>query len=175
MKRVILAAAFAAVWYAHADDALRRKYIGHGWDLLAVTPEEVLAHADEFDRTGLDGVSLMPRVKGKDGRLGHRLAPMSGTVWSRDDLKDQIPVFRDIVRHRGLRESFLFAMWAPPKRIAWTNDAAWASFTANMGTMAWLAKEGGLRGLLVDPEDYPRARQYRPLLLSTQVIIFWTI
>ena len=89
MKRVILAAAFAAVWYAHADDALRRKYIGHGWDLLAVTPEEVLAHADEFDRTGLDGVSLMPRAKGKDGRLGHRLAPMSGTVWSRDDLKDR--------------------------------------------------------------------------------------
>ena len=148
MKRVILAAALAAVWCAGADDcALRRKYIGHGWDLLAVTPEEVLAHADEFDRTGLDGVALMPRVTAPDGRVGPRLVPMDGKVRTRDELKGMIPVFREIVRHRGLRESFLFAMWAPPKRLAWTDDAAWASFTANMGTMAWLAKEGGLRGL----------------------------
>ena len=163
-KIVFVAAALAAGWCAGADDcALRRKYIGHGWDLLAVTPEEVLAHADEFDRTGLDGVALMPRVTTSDGRVGPRLVPMDGKVRTRDELKGVIPVFREIVRHRGLRESFLFAMWAPPKRLAWTDDAAWASFAANMGTMAWLAKEGGLRGLLVDPEDYPRARQYRRL------------
>ena len=73
-KIVFVAAALAAGWCAGADDcALRRKYIGHGWDLLAVTPEEVLAHADEFDRTGLDGVALMPRVTASDGRVGPRL------------------------------------------------------------------------------------------------------
>ena len=148
MKRVILAAALTAVWCVHADDALRRKYIGHGWDLLAVTPEEVLAHADEFDRTGLDGVAIMPRVTAPDGRVGPRLVPMDGKVRTRDELKGLIPVFREIVRHRGLRESFLFSMWAPSKRLAWTNDAAWASFAANMGTMAWLAKEGGMKGLM---------------------------
>ena len=163
-KIALVAAALAASWCAGAEDcALRRKYIGHGWDLLAVTPEEVLAHADEFDRTGLDGVAIMPRVTAPDGRVGPRLVPMDGKVRTRDELKGMIPVFREIVRHRGLRESFLFSMWAPPKRLAWTNDAPWASFAANMGTMAWLAKEGGLRGLLVDPEDYPRARQYRRL------------
>ena len=91
MKRVILAAALAAVWCAGADDcALRRKYIGHGWDLLAVTPEEVLAHADEFDRTGLDGVALMPRVTAPDGRVGPRLVPMDGKVRTRDELKGNV-------------------------------------------------------------------------------------
>ena len=110
-KIALAAVALAAGWCAGAEDcALRRKYIGHGWDLLAVTPEEVLAHADEFDRTGLDGVALMPRVTAPDGRVGPRLVPMDGKVRTRDELKGMIPVFRDIVRHRGLHESFLFAM-----------------------------------------------------------------
>ena len=154
----------ATIVVAGAEDpALRRKYIGHGWDLLAVSPEEVLAHADAFDASGLDGVSLMLRGTLPDGKHISHSTIMNDAPWPREALKAKIPVFREIVKHPGLKESFLSSWWAPHTRLAWTNDAAWANFAANMGTVAWLAKEGGLRGILVDGEDYPNSRQYTRL------------
>lgn len=139
---------------------IQKKYIGHGWDLLAVTPAEVLAHAAAFDRTGLDGVTLMINVKLPDGRTISHTNIMNDGPWPRAQLANQIDIFRAIVKHPSLRESFISSWWAPQKRLAWTDDAAWANFASNMATVAWLAKEGGLRGILVDAEDYPRSRQY---------------
>lgn len=138
----------------------KKKFIAHGWDLLAVTPEEVLAHADAFDRTGIDGVTLMLRMRLSDGRQIAHSTIMNDPLWPRAELEKKIPVFREIVKHPSLRESFLSSWWAPRRRLKWTDDAAWATFAANMGTVAHLAKTGGLRGILVDAEDYPRSAQY---------------
>ena len=141
--------------------AVSKKYIGHGWDLLGMTPAEVLAHADAFDRTGLDGVSLVINATLADGRKISHTHVMTDPRWPRAELKDQIPVFQRLVQHPSLRASFLSAWLAPQKRLAWTDDAAWANVATNLGTLAWLAKEGGLCGLIVDNEDYPKSKQYR--------------
>ena len=39
-------------------------------------------------------------------------------------------------------------------RVDWADDKAWANYAENMATVAWLAKQGGLKGLMLDPEEY---------------------
>lgn len=162
MKRIfsvllVLAAASAT---ASSFGPVHKKYIAHGWDLLGMTPREVLANADAWDRTGVDGVTLMINEKLAGGRQISHTRIMNDPPWPREQLKAQIAVFREIVKHPSLRESFISSWWAPQRRLAWNDDAAWANFAANMATVAWLAREGGLRGILVDAEDYPSSGQY---------------
>lgn len=161
MTRVLCLLAVAGVAAAaFGFKPVQKKLIAHGWDLLAVTPEEVLAHADAFDQTAIDGVTLMINDKLADGRAISHTGVMNDPPWPREQLKGKIAVFREIVKHPSLRESFISSWWAPRKRLDWRDDAAWANFATNMATVAWLAKEGGLRGILVDAEDYPRTAQY---------------
>ena len=136
------------------------KCIAHGWDLLHVTLEEVLANAEKFDRTALDGVTLMIDMDVKDGRHITHSHAMTDGRWPRGELAARLPILRAIAAHRSLRESFLSSWWEPAKRLDWRDDRAWSDFAANMGTLAYLAKEGGLPGILVDNEDYPKAHQY---------------
>ena len=142
----------------------RTKCIAHGWDLLNVTPEEVLANASSFADTGLDGVTLMVRENYGEGRsisFSHGLPDSVWPIDARNLLKGKIGVFRQIVKYPCLGESFLNVWWSPMRRrIPWTDDASWANFATNMATAAWLAKEGGLRGLVIDNEDYFKAKQF---------------
>lgn len=150
----------AAVAVAGSFAPVQKKFIAHGWDMLAVSPEEVLANAEAFDRTAIDGVTLMLGGKFSNGRAYSHSRIMNDSLWPREELEKKIEVFREIVKHPSLRESFLSTWWAPQKRLKWDDDAAWATFAANMGTVAYLAKAGGLKGILVDGEDYPKTRQY---------------
>ncbi|MBP5320094.1 MAG: hypothetical protein J6334_03825, partial [Kiritimatiellae bacterium] len=140
-----------------------KKYIGHGWDLLAVTPAEVLANAEAFDATALDGVTLCLKATGADGKRYAYSSILTDPAWSRDVFADQIPIFQQIVKHPALKESFLACFGAPNKRLAWRDDAAWATAANNLKVLAGLAKAGGLRGVLIDHEDYPLTRQFQRL------------
>ncbi len=140
--------------------AAEKKYIGHGWDLLAVTPAEVLANAEALDATALDGVTLCLKKTLPDGRSYAFSSIMNDPAWTRDAFADQIPIFQQIVRHPSLRESFLACFCAPRQRLDWRDDAAWAKAVNNLGVLAALAKQGGLRGVLIDHEDYPGSKQF---------------
>lgn len=141
----------------------RPKYVAHGWDLLNVSPEEVLQNADAFRRTGVDGVTLMVRQKMSDGFLVSFQKGIVDYVWPKDvrqQLQGKVEVLRQIVKRPGLEESILNVWLSPLKRLSWTNDCAWANFATNMATAAWMAKAAGLRGWFLDNEDYRRSRQY---------------
>ncbi|MBP5227220.1 MAG: hypothetical protein J6336_07535 [Kiritimatiellae bacterium] len=150
------------IWLACACAACaaEKKFIGHGWDLLAVSPAEVLAHAEAFDKTALDGVTLCLKKVLPDGRHLAYSTIMNDPEWTEEAFADQIPIFRQIVSHPSLRESFLACFCAPNKRLAWQDDAAWARAVNNLAVLAGLAKKGGLRGVLIDHEDYPNSRQF---------------
>ena len=62
--------------------------------------------------------------------------------------------------HPGLRDSLLIFWIAPVKHLAWDDDAAWARFAGNVGTLAWVGKSAGMKGYMVDMEDYTDIRQY---------------
>ena len=136
-----------------------KKMIGHSWDLLAVRPADVARNLDAWEKVPLDGVSL---ALAKEPKPGLRIAfstVMNDPPWDRAWFTEDVAVLRQCAS-RTLKHNFLTSFWAPPKRLAWSDDAAWARFAHNLGVMAWLAKEGQAKGILIDPEDYPESRQY---------------
>ena len=159
MRGVLLAVCALAALQSLA--ATQTKVILHGWDLLAVTPEEVLAHADEFDRTAADGVSLRIRKNAPNGREINSCRVYSSTnAWDRADVADCVPVFREIVKHRSLACSMLNLWIVPKPRVDWRDDARWGLIAHNSAVVARVASEGGLKGLIIDEEDYGSAFQF---------------
>ena len=141
-----------------------RKHIGLFFDVMSTTPSNVLANADQFATHApyVDGVAIglqdVPVID-KDGSIvrlpyHHIMSPTQR--WTRDAVKDQLPFLREIVKRPHLQESLLL-FWMSPKgghRIRWDDDKGWANFAENMATVAWLAKEAGMKGLMLDPEEY---------------------
>ena len=92
-----------------------KKHIGLLFDVMKTTPSNVLANADKFAEHApyLDGVALSLNnviVPGEGGSVVTTglSEVMSGTVrWTRDSVKDQIPVLREIAKKPHLKESFL--------------------------------------------------------------------
>ena len=157
--------------FAMPAGGMDKKHIGLLFDVMKTTPSNVLANADKFAEHApyLDGVALSLNnviVPGEGGSVVTTGLSeiMSGTVrWTRDSVKDQIPVLREIAKKSHLKESFLL-FWMSPKycdtRLDWADDKAWENYAENMAVAAWLAKEGYMKGLMLDPEEYANAKQY---------------
>ena len=166
----LVAAGFAASASAMTPGGGRKKFVALNFDVFLNSPSNVLAHAEKLNAVPwLDGVTVMLRdvpVKTADGETvlseSTRLMKL-GHTWSRDGVRDQIPYLRGIVGYPRLKESFLMA-WITPSgkenRISWSDDAGWKLFAENLAVLAWLAKESGLKGLMLDPEEYSAALQY---------------
>ena len=143
------------------DGQLRStKIIYHGWDLIDATPSVVLANAEKFKKVGIDGVTLRLSASLPDGRKFSFDSLMNDPVWNAAAFTDQLPVLRKIAERRHLRESLLCAWLAPKKRLDWRDDAAWNAFATSMGVLSAIAREAGLKGILIDEEDYPKTKQY---------------
>ena len=161
-KAVLTAGAccLAAVGLA-AGAAPQKRLVGHGWDLLAVSPVEVARHADELAKTGLDGISLSLRAKLPDGRKLNFSSILTDPPWTKEAFSDQIAALRTLHGKPGLSHCYLSAFWTPAHRLAWDDDAAWARAIGNMRVLAEIARDTQLDGLLVDPEDYSATKQFR--------------
>lgn len=140
--------------------APRKHILGHGWDLLAVSPVDVARNADAFAKTGLDGISLSLRARLPDGSRLSFTSILTDPPWTRDAFADQIPALKSLRGKPGLSHCYLSAFWTPAKRLAWSDDAAWARAIGNMRTLAQIAHEAQLEGLLIDPEDYSTTKQF---------------
>lgn len=136
-----------------------KKMIAHSWDLLAVQPSEVAGNLSAWEALPLDGVSLCVAKKVSEGKSVSYANIMNDAEWDRAWFAEEAQTLRQCAS-RNLKHNFLTTFWAPQKRLAWNDDAAWARFARNIGVMAWLAKEGQAQGILIDPEDYPRTQQY---------------
>jgi len=159
MKKIGLLA--GAVWAGAvlAAGGVEKKMIGHSWDLLAVRPADVVRNLDAWEKLPLDGISLRVVKEVQAGLRVNGSTVMNDPPWDRQWFREEIALFRQCAS-RNLKHNFLTTFWAPQKRLAWNDDAAWARFAHNIGVVAWLAKEGQAKGVLIDPEDYPATRQY---------------
>ena len=136
-----------------------KRLIAHSWDLLAVRPMDVARNVEALEGLPLDGVSLAIVVEPQKGRQAGYNTIMGDAQWERAWFAREAEIVKQC-SSRSLKHNFLTSFWAPRKRLAWGDDAAWTAFAHNLGVLAWLAKEGGAKGILVDPEDYPETRQY---------------
>ena len=158
--------------WAMNPGGIDKKYIGLFFDVLSTTPSNILAHADEFAKSApyLDGLAIAldgMEVKKADGTVGiskHTAIMHPTERWTRSALKKEIPTLKAISQKPHLKESFLL-FWMSPgtkrNRLAWTDDKAWANYAENMASVAWLAKTSGMKGLMLDHEDYSSSQQYR--------------
>jgi len=155
MKNIIF---FGMAVSLAAGASAATKLIGTGWDLgPAQTPAVILSKADEFAKTGLDGVSVVLSESFNESFM----APKDFT---REQAEKYLPDLKKFKDKPGLSESFVITAWSPipsaAPRMRYDDDAAWARFAANMRTCAWLVKEAGLPGLIIDNEDYLSKRQF---------------
>ena len=106
--------------FAWTGDVCEQKFIGHGWDLLCATPEEILENAEVFDASGLDGVAVS--LKGMEpGKYSWRYAQSTIATdkpWPRELLQLRIETLKKYKDHPGLRDSLLIFCIAPVKHLA---------------------------------------------------------
>jgi hypothetical protein len=152
--------AFAALSLTAAQ---KPKFVVFGWEFNTSSPQELLKLADEFDKTPIDGIGIKLKadtvVDGKKTTFFYRHF-MHQPSWTKEAFADQIPLFRKLTAHRSMKHCFVNSFAAPRKRIPWTDDAEWARLAKSMRTVAWVARQGGMKGLTIDPEDYSKAHQF---------------
>lgn len=140
------------------------KTIVTGWDLSGLTPDRIVAEAKRLDSLPIDGIAFVLRLR--EGATEEHTGYMRAAVkkeWPQEPLQRFVPVFREAIKHRSLRYSFVRSMFQPVTRMDWRDDRSWAAFAANMRALAALAKAGGLKGIVLDTEDYWRSSQYQLL------------
>ena len=122
MKKLIGAAMIACALGAEAmtPGGMPKKFIGLTFDVMNTTPSNVLAHADKFAEVPfLDGVALglhdIPAVAADGGVVTSQLTSVMhpSVRWTRDSVKDQIPILKAISEKPHLTESFLI-FWMTP-------------------------------------------------------------
>lgn len=161
----VSASVFASFSDGRALGGMPKKCIGLYFDVMNTTPSNVLANADQFAKSApyLDGVAIglhdIPVVTsdGETATSQYRWIMHKSQRWTRDAVKSQLPYLKEIVKKPNLTESMLL-FWMTPhgnhERLDWADDKAWANYAENMASVAWLAKEAGLKGLMLDPEEY---------------------
>lgn len=142
--------------------AAEKKIITASWATCNMTPAELLEHADELDKTALDGFTIRfaPArncVTGKVCRAdGLRFDP----PWRYVDFADQIPTIRELLKHKAFGESLIRGWSILDRRVDWKDDKAWANFAHNFGVFARLVKATGSKGIVIDHEDYHKIKQF---------------
>lgn len=124
-----------------------------GWDTLRATTEDVYRNREKFAATGVDGLALP--VDGRDAKgrefLGRLV--LKG-AWRYEDFAATLPKLKEMTRLKGLDQSFAMVYLMSSPRMRWDDDAAWARAAENVAILGRVAKEGGLKGLFIDHEDY---------------------
>ena len=164
-NRLLVAAALACLTAAATSPSVdwpkeRKKVVAFGWEWKVMSPARLLESSNQIDATGIDGISLYITAKGADGKARWSSSIIDGDEFTDDILADQVDVLRKATAHKGLRESFIRTLGAPKVRVDWKDDVHWARVARSMGALAKFAKATGVRGFIVDPEDYHKQNQF---------------
>ena len=155
------ALAVSAVAGMDPQGAYRKKYVAFGWANSYLTPQDFIDHVAEFEKTPLDGVGVNVLGDKAAGRRYQCFREIVGKPrWTRESLADMVEPLRRMTSYRCFRESFVSGWMPPKKRLAWTDDEAWSVASNNLRCVAWLAREGNLRGMSWDIEDYTNQKQF---------------
>jgi hypothetical protein len=159
IRRFFIAVSIFGLIASSVEAAQKKKVIGCCWGFNNATVDDFLSHADQFDKTGLDGVLVWLRGRNKVGRsVGMRA--IYDQDWTYDAFAPMIPKLRKMTEHDAFKENFLITMRSPRERKEWTDDAIWARLAENMRVAACIARDGGCTGLHMDLEDYSKVGQF---------------
>ncbi len=132
-------------------DVREKKLIAVGWDMPDA--ERLRANFESMDKLPFRGSSL--RFTGRNGTPFLDFAH-NRDIWKTEDL-DQIIEDLAAADPKRLTDNFL-DIKATPGDVDWFDDEGWAIIVDHWRAAARVAKEGGIPGLLFDPESYNSAQ-----------------
>jgi hypothetical protein len=155
MKRcaVLLVISFlatAAVAQPGADNWPRKKLIATGWDVADTA--RLRQNLTAMEKTPFDGVVLIASGQMPDGKAVSMRATFSALPWQQEWFRSCLEDLQ-ACRFTRFTDNFL-TVGANPGNVDWFDDEGWRQVVEHWRIAAWLAKQGGLKGLLFDPEPY---------------------
>ncbi len=132
---------------------VRKKLIELGWGDFG--PARFLENLAQVEQTPFDGITL--RIDGTDdnGKPVSTFQTCIPKPWKREWFQKEIDTLKQIKSTR-LTDNFVRCSLSvsKPDFVDAFDDDGWKIIVDHFQTVAWLAKEGGLRGLMFDPEGY---------------------
>jgi len=127
-----------------------KKLIATGWD--HVDPQRLQDNLSEMEKRPFDGVVIRVAGQKPDGQSVPLNWAFLEATWDRSWFQESIDKLK-AVRSRKLTENFVL-LNANPGNVDWFDDEGWASIVDHCQIAAWVAKQGGAKGILFDPEPY---------------------
>ena len=103
------------------------------------------------DGLGIESDGKARIVNGRKFIPGTR-TPMGKIAWKYEDFTDVIAALKK-VKSKKFTHNFFYTIPCPGD-IDWMSDSDWAAITNNYGLAARIAKEVGMKGILLDIEQY---------------------
>ncbi|HUT33603.1 MAG TPA: hypothetical protein VNE39_09000 [Planctomycetota bacterium] len=145
---IVLAALAAA---AAAGDARRpKKLIQTGWD--QPDTERLLANLAEMEKRPFDGVVVNVVGQADAKRRCSLRTAFLNEKWQREWFQPCVAQLR-ACKFTRFTDNFV-VLGANPGNVDWYDDAGWAAIVDHWRIAAWVARQGGMKGLLFDPEPY---------------------
>ena len=157
---ILLVSAFLAVhvpFEASAEEILHKKFIQLGWDIPNTT--YMRQHFGSMEKNPpFDGIIFYVSAT-SDGRSTVSTQSAWDTAeWSRDwftKAREELKA----CKFKKFTDNFL-RFNATPGDIDWSDDLGWTTLCKKAAICAWLAREGGAKGLALDFESYGE-KQFR--------------
>ena len=144
MVAALLVLAFTACGPVEASTK-GKKLIEYGWDVPST--EYLRNHITDMEKIPFDGVVMYVTYKGDQ---------LSWRPFSRARFKPEQyePAIADLkaTKFRTLTDNFI-GLITMPGDVEWF-DPEWSSVAYNAGCLARVAKQGGCKGIMIDPENY---------------------
>ena len=148
---IFLLASCASVFAEEMAEQQDTKLIQLGWDM--VDTAFVREHLVEMETScPFNGIVLMAFGKRIDGSLASPLRAWDDAVWDHDSFQ---PAINDLKACNFVQFTDNFAcLNCTPGTLAWDDDTGWKTLSDKASIMAWVCKEGGLKGIFLDIESY---------------------
>jgi hypothetical protein len=164
MILALIAVATASVRAAPPDARRPKKLIATGWD--HPNTERLRANLEQMEKRPFDGVVLRVEGKRPDGKPCHLHWMWTAGKWDRAWFDDAVANLA-ACDFKRFTDNFV-QVNANPGDVDWFDDAAWRDIVDHWRIAASVAKAGGARGILFDPEPY--TRPHAPFTYAAQPV-----
>jgi hypothetical protein len=128
-----------------------RQLIWTGWDIP--TPAEFRTNVAAFDKLKLfDGSAIVPTRQLTNGTVERLSEAFTNSHWSWNEFEQAVNDLKSA--HAVACTNNFLLLSANPGNVDWFDDAGWVEVTDHWRLLARVARQGGLSGLLFDPEPY---------------------
>lgn len=150
MQMVGVAGLVAILAMSSFGAAAQKKLIATGWD--SPTPAQFRQNLATFEKCPFDGTTIMTTRKLADGHVVNTMGAFSREVWHASEFEQTIADLKAAHPVKA-RDNFLM-LNTNPGNVDWFDDAGWKQVVDHWRLIARAAKQGGMRGILYDPEPY---------------------